>query len=69
MLCCGRKNDSAIPLIFNDPAFEERLDFGFKNDSGYLWTRGYIPRQRTYRGREVPNPLTVEIRQGELATD
>jgi hypothetical protein len=32
--------------------------------SGYLWTRGYIPRLRTYPGREVPNPLTVEIRQG-----
>jgi hypothetical protein len=33
-------------------------------NSGYLWTRGYIPRLRTYPGREVPNPLTVEIRQG-----
>jgi hypothetical protein len=32
--------------------------------SGYLWTRGYIPRLRTYPGREVPNPLTIEIRQG-----
>ncbi len=32
--------------------------------SGYLWSRGYIPRLRTYPGREVPNPLTVEIRQG-----
>jgi hypothetical protein len=29
-----------------------------------LWTRGYIPRLRTNPGREVPNPLTVEIRQG-----
>lgn len=32
--------------------------------SGYLWTRGYIPRLRTYPGREVPNPLAVEIRRG-----
>jgi hypothetical protein len=32
--------------------------------SGYLWTRGYIPRLRTYPGREVPNPLTVEVRRG-----
>lgn len=32
--------------------------------SGYVWTRGYIPRLRTYPGREVPNPLTVEIRRG-----
>ena len=32
--------------------------------TAYLWTRGYIPRLRTYPGREVPNPLTVQIRQG-----
>ncbi|WP_315777781.1 MULTISPECIES: hypothetical protein [unclassified Bradyrhizobium] len=32
--------------------------------SGYLWTRGYIPRLRTYPGREVPNPLSVQIRRG-----
>lgn len=32
--------------------------------SGYLWTRGYVPRLRTYPGREVPNPLTVDIRRG-----
>jgi hypothetical protein len=27
------ENDSAIPLIFHDPAFSKRLDFDFKNDS------------------------------------
>jgi hypothetical protein len=27
----------------------------------YLWTTGYTPRLDTYPGREVPNPLTVEI--------
>lgn len=32
---------------------------------GYLWTRGYIPRLRTYPGREVPNPLSVEICRGK----
>lgn len=31
---------------------------------GYLWTRGYIPRLQTYPGREVPNPLSIEICQG-----
>lgn len=31
----------------------------------HLWTRGYVPRLETYPGREVPNPLTIEIRQGE----
>lgn len=31
----------------------------------HLWTRGYVPRLETYPGREVPNPLTIEIRQGD----
>lgn len=28
---------------------------------GYLWTLGYVPRLGTYPGREVPNPLLVDI--------
>ncbi len=32
---------------------------------GYLWTTGYVPKLRTYAGREVPNPLSVEINRGE----
>lgn len=31
----------------------------------YLWTSGYIPRIATYPGWEVPNPLEIEIQQGE----
>lgn len=30
----------------------------------YLWTKGYIPRLLTYPGREVPNPLVVEVSRG-----
>lgn len=32
---------------------------------GYLWTKGFIPRLQTYPGREVPNPLSIEIVRGE----
>jgi hypothetical protein len=32
---------------------------------GYLWTMGYVPFLQTYPGREVPNPLTIEIVHGE----
>jgi len=32
---------------------------------GYLWTKGYVPRLQTYAGREVPNPLAIEISMGE----
>jgi hypothetical protein len=36
---------------------------------GYLWTTGYIPKLRTYAGREVPNPLSVEITRGISSID
>lgn len=31
---------------------------------GYLWTKGLVPRLRTYIGREVPNPLRIKICRG-----
>lgn len=31
----------------------------------YLWTVGFIPRLNTYTGREVPNPITVDIVYGD----
>lgn len=31
---------------------------------GYLWTKGFVPRLGTYQGREVPNPLSIEISYG-----
>ena len=36
---------------------------------GYLWTKGFIPRLQTYPGREVPNPLGVEVTWGEANLD
>jgi hypothetical protein len=33
--------------------------------SASLWTRGWIPRMQTYPGREVPNPLSIEVCRGE----
>jgi hypothetical protein len=35
------------------------------SQQAYLWTRGWVPRLRTYPGMEVPNPLSIEISQGE----
>lgn len=36
-----------------------------RNDkSGYLWTKGFIPRLMTYPGWEVPWPLYVEVAHG-----
>jgi len=31
---------------------------------GYLWTVGFIPRLQTYPGKEVPNPLFIEVTHG-----
>jgi hypothetical protein len=33
--------------------------------SAHLWTRGWTPRLQTYPGREVPNPIVIEINKGE----
>jgi hypothetical protein len=33
--------------------------------SAHLWTRGWTPRFQTYPGREVPNPLIIDISKGE----
>jgi hypothetical protein len=34
--------------------------------TAYLWTRGYVPRLRTYPGREVPNPLLIDVCRGSV---
>lgn len=32
----------------------------------YLWSKGYVPRLQTYPGREVPNPLHIDICRGKV---
>ncbi len=34
-----------------------------------LWTRGFVPRLQTYVGREVPNPVHVDIVRGDAAIE
>jgi hypothetical protein len=34
---------------------------------GYLWTIGFVPRLQTYLGKEVPNPLFIEITHGRAS--
>lgn len=40
------------------------LAYVYDDRHGYLWTKGYTPRLQTYNGKEVPNPLMVEVCQG-----
>ena len=35
----------------------------------YLWSKGYIPRLQTYPGREVPNPLYIDVCRGQVDID
>ena len=35
--------------------------------TAYLWTKGYVPRLRTYPGREVPRPVLIDVCRGEAA--
>lgn len=38
------------------------------DSKAYLWTSGFVPELETYPGREVPNPLSVEIVRGRQHT-
>lgn len=40
------------------------LAYVINDRMGCLWTRGFVPRLRTYPGREVPNPLFIDVCRG-----
>lgn len=40
------------------------LALPFSDKSGLLWSLGFVPRLQTYQGREVPNPLLIDICRG-----
>ena len=54
----------------NDHPILRGMAYLFDDRQGLLWTRGMTPRLRTYPGREVPNPIHVNICRGktELTT-
>jgi len=39
--------------------------YNINSSRGYLWTKGFIPQLKTYPGREIPNPLDIQIIRGE----
>jgi hypothetical protein len=41
------------------------LAYAIDDRKAVLWTKGFIPRIRTYPGREVPSPLLVDVCRGE----
>ena len=39
--------------------------YNLNSSRGYLWTKGFIPQLKTYPGREIPNPLDIQVVRGE----
>ena len=51
--------------FFNEPSLFPALNECQRD--AYLWTVGFIPRLQTYIGKEVPNPIFVEICRGQAS--
>lgn len=54
---------------WHDRAILRGLAHYVDDRSAYLWTRGLIPRLRTYPGREVPKPLEILVTHGNCSLD
>jgi len=50
--------DSDFPMI-------RGLAYIQSDNSGFLWTKGYVPRLETSLSMEVPNPLFIEVAKGK----
>lgn len=65
VVCVRIREDSGIKLYRHGPTNIPRGLAWVKSPwTGYLWTKGFVPRLQTYAGREVPSPLSIEIVRG-----
>lgn len=66
VVCVRIRDDSGMKL-FRHGTMNMMRGLGWVKSpwSAYLWTKGFVPRLQTYAGREVPNPLAIEICRGE----
>lgn len=64
------RDDSSLKLFrTGDTPILRGTAYVRNNWNASLWTRGWTPRLNTYPGREVPNPLSVEISRGAASID
>ena len=65
VVCVRIRQDSGLKL-FRHGTTNIARGIGWIRSSwrAYLWTKGFVPRLQTYAGREVPNPLSIEISRG-----
>lgn len=60
-----RQNEIKLFRYGAKPVLRGTAMISASNRMAYLWTVGFIPRLDTYPGREVPNPLTIDIVKGD----
>ncbi|SFN25058.1 hypothetical protein SAMN05216386_0123 [Nitrosospira briensis] len=66
VVCVRIQEDSSLKLFRRGQTNIPRgFAWAMSEKKGYLWSKGFIPRLQTYPGREVPNPLSIEIVRGE----
>ena len=64
------RDDADFKLYRNEVYCIPRGAFFKVSDyTGYLWTRGFIPRLQTQIGLEVPNPIQIVISRGKAEID
>ena len=65
VVCVRIREDSGMKLYRHGTMNVPRgLGWVKSPSKAYLWTKGFVPRLQTYAGREVPNPLSIEISKG-----
>ncbi len=64
-----RPNDIKLFRETGSHGIMRGLSLEIDRRTAYLWTSGYIPKLRTYPGREIPRPLRVKIVFGETKLD
>lgn len=61
------RNDNTFKLFKNakTPALRG-LAYVRNEHMAYLWTRGFVPKLQTYPGKEVPNPVLIDVCKGSI---
>ncbi len=65
VVCVRIRQDSGMKLFRHGTTNIARgIGWIKSHRMAYLWTKGFVPRLQTYAGREVPNPLSIEVSRG-----
>lgn len=66
VVCVRIRQDSRLKLFrMGDTNIPRGLAWKMTDHTGFLWSKGFVPRLQTYAGREVPNPLFIQLTRGD----